>query len=221
MTRPLRRGYGKSILKRWVGIVALPVLLVGVIFVYLMMPDEVKQDINQVASQKAVAVMNLTLTRFPQNIGDHYEIWLRNPNGGEQPVGYFKVLAGGSLVNLAGDPFGPIDLNGVPRPRATLIVTIEPGENPVLKRSERILVQGDFKETSIDLKTTVPVISGEQSALLANPTQGKQKGVRGIWFAKDAVKISGGLNIPKASEGWTYGSFVTTDKKVHFFRIFF
>lgn len=194
-----------------------PILVVGAIFGYFLMPDKVKQEISQGVSNGPVADLSLQLDNLPANTGDHYEIWLRNFEGGEQPLGYFKVMDGGSLVTLTGDPFTSLSLLDVPRSGATLLVTVEPGDAPVAKRSERVVLQGSFKETSVALKTVLPQIKGDQVALLANPTLLKSKGVAGLWFTKDANGIAPGLNLTKLPDGWKYGAFVVTDKKGKFF----
>jgi len=199
------------------GMAVLPILVVGAIFGYFLMPEKVKNEIGQGVNSGPVADLNLQLDKLPSNNGDHYEIWLRNLVGGEYPLGYFKVMNGGSLVTLAGDPFMLVSLNDVPRSGATLLVTVEPGDEPVSKRSERIVLQGNFKETDVELKTALPEIKGDQVALLANPTLLKSKGAAGLWFTKDATGATPGLDLAKLPEGWKYGAFVVTDKNGTFF----
>lgn len=199
------------------GMAVVPILVVGAIFGYFLMPDKVKQEIGQSGTSGPVAQLSLQLDKLPASNNDHYEIWLRNVEGGEQPVGYFKVLDGGSLVTLAGDPFAPIALADVPRSGATLVVTVEPGEAPVAARSERVVLQGDFKETSAQLKFVLPEIKGDQVAVLANPTLTKSKGTAGVWFAKDASGNNAGLSLAKLPAGWKYGAFIVTDKNGTFF----
>jgi hypothetical protein len=200
----------------WVGAV-IPILVVGAIFGYFLMPEKVKNEIGQGVSSGPIADLSLQLDKLPSNKGDHYEIWLRNLEGGEQPIGYFKVMDGGSLVTLAGDPFTALSLLDVPRSGATLLVAVEKGDSPVSERSERIVLQGSFKETSVELKAVLPEIKGDQVALLANPTLTKSKGVAGLWFTKDANGVVSGLNLAKLPAGWKYGVFVVTDKSGKFF----
>lgn len=199
------------------GMAVLPIIVVGAIFWYFLTPEKVKHEIGRGVSNGPIADLTLQLDKLPSNNDDHYEIWLRNLEGGEQPLGYFKVMMGGSLVTLAGDPFAPLSLLDVPRSGATLFITVEPADNPVLKRSERIVLQGNFKETKVELKTIWPELKGEQAALLVNPTLSKSKGAAGIWFAKDAGGVTPGLSLARLPEGWKYGAFVVTDKNGTFF----
>jgi len=199
------------------GMAIVPILVIGAIFTYFLMPEGVKKELGQNQSNKLVANLALQLEKLPTNNGDHYEIWVRNLDGGEQPVGYFKVLSGGSLVTLTGDPFASVALIDVPRSGSSMFITVEQGDVAVVKRSERVVLQGVFKETNIALQSALPVLKGEQVALLANPTLTKSKGVNGLWFAKDANGATAGLNLVKLPDGWKYGAFVVTDKNGNYF----
>lgn len=199
------------------GAVIVPILVIGAIFGYFLMPDKVKQELEQTQSNKPIADLTLQLERLPANVGDHYEIWLRNLDGGEQPAGYFKVLNGGSLVTLAGDPFTALPLLDVPRSESSVLITLEQGEAPVSVRSERIVLQGVFKETSVEFKSVLPEAKSNQMALLANPTLAKSKGTAGIWFAGDAAGKTASLNLANLPAGWKYGAFIFTDKSGSFF----
>lgn len=197
----------------WGGILLVVVAIVA-FFGYFMWPEEGKKVIQDITDNVFGAELDLQLKGMPANNGDHYEIWSKAPNGGEQPVGYFRVLDGGSLVTLAGDPFDAIALKDVPIAGSELIITLEQGESSVDKRSERVILRGAFKTTEAELNSPYSnsKLSGEQFAILASPTKKSTKSADGVWFAKNSTSIVPGLSLPTLSNGMVYAGWVATDK---------
>lgn len=195
----------------WGGIL-LAVIAVVAFFSYFMWPEGSKKVIQDITDNVFGAELNLQLKGIPANNGDHYEIWSKEPNGGKQPLGYFRVLDGGSLVTLAGDPFDAITLKDVPLSGSELIITLEQGESPVDKVSERVILRGAFKTTEAELSSPYAKLSGEQFAMLASPTKKTTKSVDGVWFTKNSTSMSPGLSLPILPEGMVYAGWISTDK---------
>jgi hypothetical protein len=183
-----------------------------IFFCYFLWPEGGKKVIQDITDSASSAELDLQLSGMPANKGDHYEIWSKSPNGGEQPVGYFRVLDGGSLVTLAGDPLSALSLKDIPIAGSELLITLEQGESSVDKRSERVILNGVFKTTEAELSSPYSGLSGEQFAMLASPTKKTTKSVDGVWFAKDASSVSPGLSLPVLSKGMVYAGWVMNDK---------
>jgi len=194
------------------GSILLVVIAVVVFFGYFLWPEGGRKVMQEITNNSSGAELNLQLKGMPANKGDHYEIWSKAPSGGEQPIGYFRVLDGGSLVTLAGDPFDALSLKDIPMTGSELIITLEQGESSVEKRSGRIVLSGTFKTTEAELNSPFSKLSVEQFAMLASPTKKTVKSTDGIWFAKDVNTVTPGLSLPVLSEGMIYAGWVATDK---------
>lgn len=190
----------------------LVLVAIVIFFGYFLWPEESKKAIQNITDSASGAELDLQLKGISANKGDHYEVWSKAPNGGEQPVGYFRVLDGGSLVTLAGDPLDAIALKDIPTAGSELIITLEEGESSVNKRSERVILRGVFKTIEAELNSPYSNLSGEQFAILTNSNKKLIKLADGVWFAKDATSIVPGLSLPTLSGGMIYAGWVVTDK---------
>lgn len=193
------------------GNILLLVVAIVVFFGYFLWPEGGRKVIQDITNSSG-AELDLQLKGMPANKGDHYEIWSKAPNGGEQPIGYFRVLDGGSLVTLAGDPFDALALKDIPMTGSELIITLEQGESSVEKRSDRVILSGALKTTEAELNSPYSKLSGEQFAMLASPTKKTVKSTDGVWFAKDSTSPTPGLSLPALSDGMIYAGWVVTDK---------
>lgn len=171
------------------------------------------------ASPPPLAAVRLHFEHLPPSRSGHYELWERSPSGGEQRMGAFRVLEGGSVVSLAGDPVSTFSIPDLPAAGTELLLTLEAGDRLVEKRSERVLLRGFLETTEADLEPALPKITKGQVALLATPTEedapatAKVPASAGIWFAKKGAKKGApvpGLSLPALSGGWVYGGWVVT-----------
>jgi len=195
----------------WGGILLVAVAII-VFFGYFLWPEGGKKVIQDITDNTSGAELNLQIKGMPANKGDHYEVWSKAPSGGEQPIGYFRVLDGGSLVTLAGDPFDALVLRDIPMAGSELMITLEQGDSLIEKRSEHVILRGTLKTTEAELSSPYSKINGDQFAMLASPTKKAIKSTDGVWFAKDATSVTPGLSLPALPEGMFYASWVVMDK---------
>ncbi len=198
------------------GTIIVPLVVVGLALAYFLVPEKKQEE--DIPDNSASAELTLEFKNLPPNEGDHYEMWLRDLYGGEQAVTGFKVMPGGSVTSLAGEPLLMVPLQDIPNNGYQAIVTIEKGDTQTEKRSERVVLKGEFKQVKAELKEVIPDISGKQYALLANPSLG-DKGVKGVWFAKTlkSGRLTPGLDLPSLPKGWMYGAWVVTDNGTNLF----
>lgn len=170
-------------------------------------------------SPPPLAEVRLQFERLPPNRSSHYELWERSPSGGEQRMGGFRVLEGGSIVSLAGDPTSTLSAPELPPAGTELLLTLEAGDTLAEQRSERVLLRGVLKTTEADLVSELPKIPKGQVAILSTPTEEdapattKVPASAGIWFAKKGAKKgtpAPGLSVPALPTGWVYGGWVVT-----------
>ena len=194
------------------GIILVSLALLSVLVVSVALLRD-KEEEEAPESLSLLAEITLSFERLPPRARGHYELWERRPSGGEQRLGTFRVLEGGSLVTLTGDPLITLPLAELPPSGTEILLTIEAGDTPSERRSERVLLHGTLGTTEADLTPRFPKIPKGQVALLATPTKEGAPGSAGVWFAKKGDKKgspSPGLSIPRLPEGWVYGGWVVT-----------
>lgn len=185
------------------------VLGIGGFIVFFLGDDREAEEAPPVTS----AILVPTFERLPSNPALHYELWERRPDGGEQRIGSFRILEGGSLVTLSGDVVSGWPLTDPLLSGTELFVTIEPGDTLAEARGPRVILRGLLRETAAELEPVLPSRNGRQVALLASPTDPKAAETAGLWFARGVsgdVPAGAGLVLPRATEGWTYAAWILT-----------
>ncbi len=188
------------------------VVVVGIFGGILWFATRIGNPADEAPQPTLAPLLVIQAEALPPSATGHYEIWLQRRDGGEERVGAFRALAGGSLVTLAGDPLAEVPLADVPLSGTVLLITLESGDTPAERRSARVVLHGVFQETAADLADAFPVVAGKHQALLGTPTRGDAKGAAGLWFAAavSPEETTPGLQLPPAPDGWTYGAWVVT-----------
>lgn len=194
------------------GILLFPLLLLAVVlFYFLRTRGEVRVPTS--ATTPAVIALRHTFDNLPFLPDGHYELWERREHGGENRLSAFRVLEGGTLVSLSGEPLLETAIAEFPPSGTTLLVTVEDGAEPVNQRSERVLLQGALSLTEANLTAVVPPQEGSHRALLAAPTGKSQLATAGVWFVVQEGKKGvpqPGLELPALDSGWVYAGWVVT-----------
>ncbi|TSC72719.1 MAG: hypothetical protein G01um101438_436 [Parcubacteria group bacterium Gr01-1014_38] len=161
----------------------------------------------------AATVFVPVFERLPPVSGGHYELWFEHPDGGAGRVAAFTVLPRGALFTLTGEPVQDFLVTELPPLGSTLLLTVEPGETPVEKRSARVLLRGALQGLEVTFEPVLPDVGGKHVAMLVAPTDAKAPDTTGVWFVRPAGgtdRTSAGLQLKALGEGWAYGGFLTT-----------
>lgn len=190
--------------------ILIPIFLLGLMFTAVIRSTP-REEPSPAA--RAVTAFVPVFERLPVVPDGHYELWIERPGGGQQRLASFTALPGGALLTLSGEPVQAFPVEELPPSGSKFLLTVEPGDQDVDRRSDRILLEGVLKETAVALSPIVPSADGQQVAILVAPTDTQAPDTTGLWFAKPG-KIAGrpepGLTLPPLSAGWAYGGFVTT-----------
>lgn len=180
------------------GIFVIPLLVILAIVVYFNFPE--KNNSNRIFNSEQSAEFIIQIKNLPASSDNHYELWSKDPSGGEQIVGSFRVLEGGTLVSMAGDPLFSMTSNYVPITGSELLVTLEKGKEQTIKRSGRVILKGTLNVTEAELGFPFLITKESQQATVTKSS--------GIQFS--------GLSLPDLNDGWIYGGWVITasDKKL-------
>lgn len=181
--------------KKGTGTIIFFLAAAAAVLAYLLIASDKPEKIEDTKSVNPV--LKLSFAKMPASGDGHFELWSRNPNGGEQSLGYFRVLEGGSMVNLAGEPFLGLPLTEIPPTASELLITLEKGQEPVPERSGRVLLLGKLDETKAEMKTVLPSFGEKNEAILSRENlinvksalkfSDDQKGFKiGQWIIKEA-----------------------------------
>jgi hypothetical protein len=201
MRRTVRGGWG---------IVLLPLLAGAAALAFIAVSRNERTEVPRGKAPESVAA-EMSAVRVPPSREGHYELWERRAEGGETRLGAFRVLAGGSVIQLSGEPLSSLPLSELPSPEAEVLLTLESGENPVRERSERVVLRGVVRATDIALTPVVPAVPKKRVAILAAPGGGPE--TSGVWFADTPPKTGNpppGLSLGPPPHGWIYGAWVMT-----------
>lgn len=162
---------------------------------------------------KPVTVLVPTFERLPAVLGGHYEVWVERPEGGGERLSAFTVLGGGQLLTLGGEPVQEFPVAELPPVGSRLLLTVEPGNEPAITRSDRVLLSGTLSATEAALEPDVAARAGTHSAMLLAPTDPNAPETSGLWFGsprKAKGRPAAGLQLNPPADGWVYAGFVTT-----------
>lgn len=172
---------------------------------YVWFSQSGSKDAQKDAQTRKVSITaRVEFEGLPVSRNWHYELWERNPYGGEQRIGGMRVREGGTTVTtLAGEPLTEFVLYEYPSPDSEFLVTVEEGLELVEQRSKRVVLSGVLERGIADLR--VPALETEETqyAILESPTSDQAPGDAGAWFD---------LSLPDLPEGWVYRGWVITSE---------